>query len=425
MRRRGHMVELARETVGGSFLGQRVAVLGATFKPDSDDVRDSPALNVAGQIHLQGGQVTVYDPKGMENARRVFPTLAYADSALEACRGARVVLHLTEWAEFRSLDPRALRDVVAEPHLLDGRNALDAAVWRAAGWSVPGDGPPAGVAPGHRVAGARARAQAGGMSEVRNGYAPGTPCWVDLMAPDQRAALDFYRDLFGWQGEPGPPETGGYAVCTLNGRAVAGIGPAMARDGQPAPPTVWTTYLAVADAEASAGAVAAHGGKVVMPAMEVLTFGRMAIVSDPSDAVFGLWEPRDFTGCEVVNEPGALTWNELATPDVDGRPDLLPGGAGHRGRAVPRGARLPRPHGGRAARGRDAGARPAPAGDTAALADVLRRGRRRHHGGRARPGRGVGPAAALRHGDGPDRAVVSDPQGGVFAVFEEAVREAA
>ncbi|MGW1075864.1 UDP-glucose dehydrogenase family protein [Streptomyces sp. NPDC002537] len=142
MRRRGHMVELARETVGGSFLGQRVAVLGATFKPDSDDVRDSPALNVAGQIHLQGGQVTVYDPKGTENARRLFPTLAYAPSALEACRGAHAVLHLTEWAEFRELSPAALGEVVAERHILDGRNALDAGAWRAAGWTYRAMGRP-------------------------------------------------------------------------------------------------------------------------------------------------------------------------------------------------------------------------------------------------------------------------------------------
>ncbi|MBO0651718.1 UDP-glucose/GDP-mannose dehydrogenase family protein [Streptomyces triculaminicus] len=134
MRRRSHMIELARESVGGSFLGRRVAVLGATFKPDSDDVRDSPALNVAGQIHLQGGQVTVYDPKGMDNARRLFPTLAYAPSALEACRGAEVVLHLTEWSEFRELDPAQLGEVVAARRVLDGRNALDAAAWREAGW---------------------------------------------------------------------------------------------------------------------------------------------------------------------------------------------------------------------------------------------------------------------------------------------------
>ncbi|WP_433856591.1 UDP-glucose dehydrogenase family protein [Streptomyces kronopolitis] len=142
MRRRGHMVELTRNAVGGGFLGKRVAVLGATFKPDSDDVRDSPALNVAGQIHLQGGQVTVYDPKGMENARRVFPTLAYADTALDAVRGADVVLHLTEWREFRELDPATLGDVVAERRILDGRNALDPELWRKAGWTYRALGRP-------------------------------------------------------------------------------------------------------------------------------------------------------------------------------------------------------------------------------------------------------------------------------------------
>ncbi|MGW4203722.1 UDP-glucose dehydrogenase family protein [Streptomyces sp. NPDC004726] len=135
MRRRGHMVELARDAVGGdSFLGKRVAVLGATFKPDSDDVRDSPALNVAGQIHLQGGLVTVYDPKGMANARELFPTLGYADSALDAVRGADVVLHLTEWSEFRELDPESLGAVASNRIVLDGRNALDSARWREAGW---------------------------------------------------------------------------------------------------------------------------------------------------------------------------------------------------------------------------------------------------------------------------------------------------
>ncbi len=143
MRQRGRMVELTRQELGGGpFLGKRVAVLGATFKPDSDDVRDSPALNVAGQIHLQGGQVTVYDPKGMDNARRVFPTLGYADSALEAVRGAHVVLHLTEWREFRELDPAELGEVAAERVVLDGRNALDAEAWRrAAGASGRWDAP--------------------------------------------------------------------------------------------------------------------------------------------------------------------------------------------------------------------------------------------------------------------------------------------
>ncbi|QTD98936.1 UDP-glucose dehydrogenase family protein [Streptomyces cyanogenus] len=143
MRRRGQMVEMTREALGGgSFLGKRVAVLGATFKPDSDDVRDSPALNVAGQIHLQGGQVTVYDPKGMDNARKVFPTLGYADSALEAARGADVVLHLTEWGEFRELDPAALGEAVTARVILDGRNTLDPEQWRRAGWTYRAMGRP-------------------------------------------------------------------------------------------------------------------------------------------------------------------------------------------------------------------------------------------------------------------------------------------
>ncbi|MFF8027187.1 UDP-glucose dehydrogenase family protein [Streptomyces sp. NPDC007896] len=143
MRRRGQMVEMAREALGGgSFLGKRIAVLGATFKPDSDDVRDSPALNVAGQIHLQGGQVTVYDPKGMANAKRLFPTLGYADSAVGAVRGADVVLHLTEWQEFRELDPAVLGEAASARVLLDGRNALDPEVWRRAGWTYRAMGRP-------------------------------------------------------------------------------------------------------------------------------------------------------------------------------------------------------------------------------------------------------------------------------------------
>ncbi len=142
MRRRVHMVELTREAVGGTLLGTRIGVLGATFKPDSDDVRDSPALNVAGQLHLQGAQVTVYDPKGMENARALFPTLRYAPSAVDAVRGADVVLHLTEWREFQELDPAALGEVVAVRHVLDGRNTLDPALWRKENWKFRALGRP-------------------------------------------------------------------------------------------------------------------------------------------------------------------------------------------------------------------------------------------------------------------------------------------
>jgi nucleotide sugar dehydrogenase len=134
MRRRIRMVDLARELLGGSFIGRTVGVLGAAFKPESDDIRDSPALDVATSIGAQGGEVTVYDPKALDNARRAHPDLRYADTALLAARGAHVVLLLTEWAEFRDMDPDALGEVVAERNMVDGRNALDPERWRAAGW---------------------------------------------------------------------------------------------------------------------------------------------------------------------------------------------------------------------------------------------------------------------------------------------------
>ncbi|MHD0300604.1 UDP-glucose dehydrogenase family protein [Rhodococcus qingshengii] len=141
MRRRARMVELAREACG-SLLGARVAVLGAAFKPDSDDVRDSPALNVAGQLQLQGAAVNVYDPKAMENSRALFPTLTYCASAMDACEGADVVLVLTEWKEFKELQPKVVEPVVRQKKLIDGRNCLNPAQWRAAGWSYRGLGRP-------------------------------------------------------------------------------------------------------------------------------------------------------------------------------------------------------------------------------------------------------------------------------------------
>ncbi|MFJ8311385.1 MULTISPECIES: VOC family protein [unclassified Streptomyces] len=158
------------------------------------------------------------------------------------------------------------------------------------------------------------------MPVVTGPYAPGTPCWVDLMVPDQQAALDFYRDLFGWQGEVGPPETGGYAVCTLNGKPVAGIMAAMNPDGSkpdPMPPTVWTTYLAAADVDAAEKAITSNGGQVMMPAMDVMTLGRMTVASDPTGAAFGLWQAKDFPGAGIVNEPSAVVWNDLNTSDTD------------------------------------------------------------------------------------------------------------
>ncbi len=134
MRRRARMVDLAAELVGGSFGGMKVAVLGAAFKPNSDDIRDSPALDVAATIQRRGAAVAVYDPMAMEQARVKYPQLGYRDCALSAVKGADLVLHLTEWPEFREADPAALGEVVAERRIVDGRNALDASRWRAAGW---------------------------------------------------------------------------------------------------------------------------------------------------------------------------------------------------------------------------------------------------------------------------------------------------
>lgn len=140
MRRRTKMVELATVAVGGSLLGANIAVLGAAFKPESDDVRDSPALNVAGMMQLHGAVVSVYDPKALENSRRLFPTLNYATSVTEACENADAVLVLTEWAEFAALEPADLEGVVRARVVVDGRNCLDAQVWRNAGWSYRGLG---------------------------------------------------------------------------------------------------------------------------------------------------------------------------------------------------------------------------------------------------------------------------------------------
>lgn len=145
-------------------------------------------------------------------------------------------------------------------------------------------------------------------------YQAGTPCWVDLGTPDVAGATAFFTGLFGWEGFAGPPETGGYVICNLDGAPVAGIGPLMG-EGQPA---VWTTYLATDDLDASAATVEAAGGTVLVPPMDVMDVGRMGIFMDPAGAAFGAWQKLNFFGAAVVNEPGALTWNELMTRDVEG-----------------------------------------------------------------------------------------------------------
>lgn len=142
LRRRDRMVELALEVCGGSVEGVPVTVLGAAFKPDSDDTRDSPALAVAAGLRERGARVTVTDPEAIDNARRREPELGYEPDLDTALRGAGLVLLLTEWSQFRALDPRATAQLVAAPRILDGRNVLDPVQWRAAGWTYRALGRP-------------------------------------------------------------------------------------------------------------------------------------------------------------------------------------------------------------------------------------------------------------------------------------------
>ncbi len=141
-RRRVRMIDIARDECGGSIAGLRVAVLGASFKPNSDDVRDSPALDVAEQMRLQGADVVVTDPQAIDNARASYPELTFADTVLEATTGADLVLLLTEWAEYIALDPEKLGAAVRQRRILDGRLVLDPVAWRDAGWEYRSLGRP-------------------------------------------------------------------------------------------------------------------------------------------------------------------------------------------------------------------------------------------------------------------------------------------
>jgi len=152
------------------------------------------------------------------------------------------------------------------------------------------------------------------MSE-RTSYAPGTPCWVELSGtPDVEASQSFYRELLGWEmpEQPNSDQLGGYRRAKLGGRDVAGVSPRM-DDGQP---TVWATYVSVADAEATVAKVHEAGGTSITEPMDVVGLGTMAVFTDPTGAVFGIWQPGTFAGAELVNEPGAFAWNELGTRDV-------------------------------------------------------------------------------------------------------------
>jgi uncharacterized protein len=144
-------------------------------------------------------------------------------------------------------------------------------------------------------------------------YDNGVPSWVDLGSPDLDKSRTFYGSLFGWETPEGPPEAGGYTVCVLRAKTVAGLGPKM----NPDMPTVWLSYVNVDSADDAAAKVSANGGTVFMPPMDVMDAGRMAIFADPMGAVIGLWQPMAHIGAQLVNEPGAFCWNELITTDVD------------------------------------------------------------------------------------------------------------
>ena len=145
-------------------------------------------------------------------------------------------------------------------------------------------------------------------------YAPGTPMWVDLGTSDIEASKRFYSGLFGWESEDMGEEAGHYHMFKLRGKNVAGVGPLM-MDGQP---VAWTTYISTDSADDTCAKVKTAGGKVFAEPMDVMDAGRMAIIGDPTGAVFGLWQSNRHTGAEIVNEAGALCWNELSTRDTDG-----------------------------------------------------------------------------------------------------------
>ena len=134
LRARQRIIELVRKDLADDLRGKKVAILGAAFKPDSDDVRDSPALDIAAQIQAAGAVVTVHDPKAIANAQKRFPALNFADDVNATLKDSEIVLHLTEWKIYREIDPVKVKSIVKNPIIIDGRNALDRDLWRSAGW---------------------------------------------------------------------------------------------------------------------------------------------------------------------------------------------------------------------------------------------------------------------------------------------------
>ncbi len=142
----------------------------------------------------------------------------------------------------------------------------------------------------------------------------GAPCWVDLYTSDPHRSTAFYGELFGWTSESAGEEYGGYINFAKDGLGVAG---AMKNDGSSGAPDAWSIYLATDDARKTADAAVAHGGQVVVPAMDVMDLGAMALVTDPGGATIGAWQPGVHKGFPVLGEPGTPAWFELHTRDYD------------------------------------------------------------------------------------------------------------
>ena len=157
------------------------------------------------------------------------------------------------------------------------------------------------------------------MTERDEPWTPGTPCWTDLMTSDVEAARSFYGSLFGWQMQVGPPDTGGYTMAEVGGRTVAGIG-ALPPDSKA--PTLWATYLATADADATAAAVTAAGGTLYQEPFDVMAFGRMGVAADPAGAPFGFWQAGEHVGATLANEPNSMMWNECMSRDYEAAMDF-------------------------------------------------------------------------------------------------------
>jgi UDPglucose 6-dehydrogenase len=135
LRARQRVIDVVRGELSEDLTKYKIAVLGATFKPDSDDVRDSPALDIAAQLQAAGAIVVVHDPQGIEPARKRFPNLQYQEVVTDALKDADLILHLTEWKEYRQIDPAAIAPLVKSKIIIDGRNMLDRELWRKAGWN--------------------------------------------------------------------------------------------------------------------------------------------------------------------------------------------------------------------------------------------------------------------------------------------------